>query len=457
MVSRKLNTLEPLLVPTLRLLVALPLTVISVQICLGYLLPLVPLGFMPPKTIPYGIVLPFISAQAFTLLLLGLPRLATWLGRGFLPITLFFCTLGPVSTFLLLIIHFQGNSPLGTIAPESTASGLQGIVPMLFFLMIPLIVIAWQYTFRHVILYAISLVLTDVAVGVVVKLFGGVDIVWTLFQFAIVRTVIFSATGYLVSRLVLSQRQQRAALALANAQLTQYALTQEQLTISRERNRLARDLHDTLAHYMSGLVLELEGTRLLWDADRTQARTTLDNAITTARTGLTETRRALQALRSSPLTDLGLSGALRDLAENMAARNQWQLALDLPSTPVVLAQIVDEVIYRVVQESLTNVERHAAATLVTLTLTQIDEGLTLCIADNGDGFVQAEVDDTERFGLLGMQERAGLVGGNLTVVSTVGKGTVVTFTCHGQSGPRGLAQSALTSLARTNGKMEMHQ
>ena len=134
------------------------------------------------------------------------------------------------------------------------------------------------------------------------------------------------------------------------------------------------------------------------------------------------------------MSDLGLSGALRDLAENMAARNQWQLALDLPATPVVLSQIVDEVIYRVVQESLTNVERHAAASLVTLTLTQVDDGLTLCIADNGDGFVQAEVDYTERFGLLGMQERAGLVGGKLTVASTVGQGTVVTFTCHGQSG-----------------------
>ena len=434
MVARTPNTLEPLLVPTLRLLVALPLTVISVQICLGYLLPFFPLGFAPPQTLPYLVVLPFISAQAFTLLLLGLPRLATWLGRCFLPITLFFCTLGPVSTFLLLMIHFQGNGRLGVFFPESASYGLQGIVPMLFFLMIPLIVIAWQYSFRQIVLYALILVLVDLSVGVAVKLLGGVDIVWILLQFAIGRTVIFSATGYLLSRLVASQRQQRAALARANDQLAQYALTQEQLTLSRERNRLARDLHDTLAHYMSGLVLELEGTRLLWDADRPQARTTLDNAITTARTGLTETRRALQALRSSPLSDLGLSGALRDLAENMAARNQWQLALDLPATPVVLSQIVDEVIYRVVQESLTNVERHAAASLVTLTLTQVDDGLTLCIADNGDGFVQAEVDYTERFGLLGMQERAGLVGGKLTVASTVGQGTVVTFTCHGQSG-----------------------
>lgn len=457
MVSRTPNTLEPLLVPTLRLLVALPLTVISVQLCIGYFLPIFPLGFMPPKTIPYQNVLPFISTQAFTLLLLGLPRLATWLGRCFLPITLFFCTLGPISTFLLLMIHFQGNSPFGTISPESTSYGLQGIVPMLFFLLIPLIVVAWQYTFRHVVLYALSLVLTDVAVSVAVKLFGGVDIVWTLFQFAIVRTVIFTAVGYLLSQLVMSQRQQRAALAQANSQLTQYALTQEQLTISRERNRLARDLHDTLAHYMSGLVLELEGTRLLWDADRTQAKTTLDNAISTARTGLSETRRALQALRSNPLTDLGLSGALRDLAENMAARNQWQLALHLPPTPVVLSQLIDEVIYRVVQESLTNVERHAAASLVTLTLTQVDDCLTVCIADNGAGFVQAEVDDTARFGLLGMQERAVLVGGELTVVSTVGQGTVVTFTCHGQSGPWALAQPALTLPIQATGKMEMHE
>lgn len=459
-VTHRANTLEPLLIPTLRLLVALPLTVILVQIGIGYLLPIFPFGFLAQSMIPYQIVVPFISTQTFALFLLGQPRLMTWLGRGFLPITLFFCTLGPVSTFLLLIFYFHDKPRLGVIFPESAAYGLQGIVPMLFFLMIPLIVIAWQYAFRQIVLYALSLLLIDLSVGMAMKLFGGVDLVWLLLQFAVGRTMIFTATGYLLSRLVASQRQQRATLALANDQLAQYALTQEQLTLSRERNRLARDLHDTLAHYMSGLVLELEGVRLLWDADSTQARTTLDNAIATARTGLTETRRALQALRSSPLTDLGLIGALRDLAENMAARNQWQLALHLPSTPVILSPLVDEVIYRVVQESLTNVERHTAASLVTLTLAQVDEGLTVRIADNGDGFVQTAVDNKERFGLLGMQERAGLIGGKLTVESTVAQGTVVTLTCNGQGGSWGgaePAQLALTSPARANGKMEIHR
>lgn len=454
MVARNPNTLEPLLVPTLRLLVALPLTVILVQVCLGYLLPLVPLGFglVPPQTLPYGAIMPFVIAQLLTMFLLGMPWGAAWLGRSFLPLTLFFCTAGPVSTFLLLMFRFQGTVLSSAIFPESAAYGLQGIVPMLFFLMIPLIVIAWQYSFRQVVLYALSLALVNVGTGVTVKLLGGVDIVWILFQFSIGSTVIFTATGYLVSRLVASQRQQRAALAQANAQLVQYALTQEQLTLSRERNRLARDLHDTLAHYMSGLVLELEGVRLLWDVDTPQARTTLDNAIGTARTGLTETRHALQALRATPLTDLGLAGALRDLAETTAARNQWQLHLDLPTTSLLLSPTVDEVIYRVIQEGLTNSERHAEATTINLTVASKDDWIKVMLEDDGCGFDTAAVNRAEHFGLLGMQERSGLVGGALAIASTPGRGTVITLTFNEKSRPHGLLGPVPP--ASVNGKIE---
>ncbi len=294
---------------------------------------------------------------------------------------------------------------------------------MLFFLMIPLIVVAWQYSFRQVIFYVIGLAVVEVGIGLAIRLYTGIDIILILLQFAMGRTVVFMAIGYLVSRLVASQRQQRTALAQANEQLARYALTQEQLAISQERNRLARDLHDTLAHYISGLVLELEGTRLLWDINNIEARTTLDGAISTARTGLVETRRALQALRSTPLVDLGLSGAIRDLAENATARNEWQLQLNLPASPIVLPATVDEVIYRVVQEGLTNIERHAEASIVRLSMTIENDVLQLQLEDNGCGFVPAAVDLSSSFGLMGMQERVALVGGTLCVESVIGYGT----------------------------------
>jgi signal transduction histidine kinase len=314
--------------------------------------------------------------------------------------------------------------------------GFERVLPAMFFLTIPMIVIAWQYSFRWVLFYVLSLALVDLSLALYLQMTGDAyGIVPLLGKLAVGRTVVYLATGYLVSRLVAGQRQQQAALAHANSQLVQYALTQEQLTVSRERNRLARDLHDTLAHYMSGLVLELEGTRLLWETDSTQARTTLDNAITTARTGLVETRRALQALRSTPLADLGFNRAVCDLAEGMAARNQWQLQIDLPELSVVLPALVEEVLYRIIQEGLTNIERHADASRVTLTLRLVDEELDLLLTDDGCGFAPETSNAADKFGLLGMKERSDLIGGKLAIASAPGRGVRLHLTVPSQQTP----------------------
>ncbi len=458
MLERKPDRLDPLLVPTLRLLITLPITIGLLPLFLTYFFPTTMARFVLPLDVTNPAMAPFVIFELLVLFSLITPGLPARLGRHFLPLTLFFCTMGPVSALLVRALQYRIDVPVGTTPEALFTFFFQGIWPTAFYVIIPFLVIAWQYPFRYVMLFAIGLALLEVSAPL---FFQRTDITWALLQFSIERTAVFTAIGYLVSQLVASQRQQQTALALANQQLTQYALTQEQLAISRERNRLARDLHDTLAHYMSGLVLELEGARLLWDADRVQAKTTLDNAVTTARTGLTETRRALRALRSTPLTDLGLTGAIRDLAESMAARNQWQLDLQLSPMPVVLSPIIDEVVYRVVQEGLTNIERHAAATTVTLTLRQTDDCLRVRIADNGAGFIQAAVDRAERFGLLGMQERAALVGGKLTVESTLGHGTVVIFTRNGQSTPWMVAQPVLPALHNGvhngvhNGKLEV--
>jgi signal transduction histidine kinase len=335
--------------------------------------------------------------------------------------------LGPVGTLVVHSVLIAAEPLGGTLALQLPGFGAQGVWPITFFLTIPLIVVAWQYSFRAVVWYSLGLALIDVAAAAWLLAAGSSEAAWTLLQFSFGRAGVFLANGYLVSRLVDSQRQQRRALAQANRRLVEQASTQEQLAASRERNRLARDLHDTLAHYMSGLVLELEGTRLLWEADSAQAQATLDNAITTARTGLVETRRALQALRATPLADLGFSGAVRELAESMAARNQWQLALELPAVSTVLPPTVEEVLYRIVQEGLTNVQRHAGATAVALSLQMRDGEIRLQIEDNGCGFETRAGATAEQFGLLGMQERSRLIGGDLSITSVPGGGTTVDF------------------------------
>ena len=425
MVERTPEPLEPLLVPTLRLLIAVPLVVLIAPLLVGFLLPTMLRGLYPAPSI---VGLPFLVAETITLLLLALPGLATRLGRWFLPITLIFCTLGPVGTVIAHVSQYAADAAPGSIPLELPVFGLQSIWPLTFFLTIPLIVVAWQYAFRWVLVFTGALLGIDLLLAIYLAQMGSADPAWALLQLAFGRTAVFLANGYLVSRLVAGQRQQRAALAAANRQLVQYALTQEQLAVSRERNRLARELHDTLAHYMSGLVLQMEGIRLLWDADSPQARTMFDNAIVTARSGLVETRRALQALRAAPLDDLGLIGAVRVLAEGMAARNQWHLRLELPAMPVVLPGGVDEVTYRIVQEGLANIERHASAKTVRLVLHADTERLSLHMEDDGIGFDMTEAVAKEKFGILGMEERSRLVGGKLMISSRPGQGTILTFT-----------------------------
>lgn len=426
MTEQRTNTLEPLLIPTLRLLLALPLITISVTLLVDFFWPTLTANIAPPAVVRPS-VWPFVIAEFIALCCLILPALPSKWGRWFLPVTLFFCTLGPPGMLVTHLLRFNSGA-VGDGGPFAMI-GFERVLPAMFFLTIPMIVIAWQYSFRWVLFYVLSLALVDLSLALYLQMTGDAyDIVPLLGKLAIGRTVVYLATGYLVSRLVAGQRQQQAALAQANSQLVQYALTQEQLTISRERNRLARDLHDTLAHYMSGLVLELEGTRLLWESDSTQARTTLDNAITTARTGLVETRRALQALRSTPLVDLGFNRAVAELAESMAARNQWQLQIDLPATPVVLPALVEEVFYRIIQEGLTNIERHAGATNVTLTLHLVEEALQLVLRDDGNGFAPEVVKSADKFGLVGMKERSDLIGGTLRIDSGPGRGVTLALT-----------------------------
>ena len=122
-------------------------------------------------------------------------------------------------------------------------------------------------------------------------------------------------------------REQGELLRQANAQLTHYASTLENLTVSRERNRMARELHDTLAHTLTGLSVTLETVKAYWDVDEDKARGLLDKSLETTRTGVEETRRALKSLRASPLEDMGLTLAIQKMAELLPPAPTWTSSL----------------------------------------------------------------------------------------------------------------------------------
>ena len=221
------------------------------------------------------------------------------------------------------------------------------------------------------------------------------------------------------------QREHRAALAEANRKLAQYAAATEQLAASQERNRLARELHDTLAHSLSGVTVQLEAVQALWDVNAMAARKMLDQALQITRSGLTEARRALQSLRASPLEDLGLALAVSDLAESVAARANLQLELDVQDHLENISPAAEQCVYRVAQEVLTNVARHADARSLRVVLGRENGALTLKVADDGRGFDPAAVNGTH-YGLKGnLRERAEMAGGTLEVDSSPLKGTTV--------------------------------
>jgi signal transduction histidine kinase len=151
----------------------------------------------------------------------------------------------------------------------------------------------------------------------------------------------------------------------------------------------------------------------------------LEHALATTRSGLSETRRAFQDLRATPLEDLGLALAIRDMAENAAARGALSLQLSIPGQIANLPPEVKQTYYRVAQEALENVIQHANAQQVSVSLKKRNRQLMLEISDDGCGFIAESSPQDDQFGIKGMRERAELIGGRLEIESGEGKGTTI--------------------------------
>lgn len=247
-----------------------------------------------------------LAVTGVLLVYLAWPGLERLLGTNYLPLALGLTVTGV----------FLGEWLAGTISPDQYLALAQETVLFLFF---PLLVISWQYNFRVVALFLVIVGLLDFVLAFFVLGHAGMTAI-AYERTAFSRLAAFLAVGYIISHLMKEQRAQRQSLRQANTELAHYAATLEQLTISQERNRMARELHDTLAHTLSGMAVQLEAVQSLWDSSPEEARTMLGKSLAATRSGLTETRRALQALRASPLDDLGLALALRNLAESAATR-----------------------------------------------------------------------------------------------------------------------------------------
>ena len=261
--------------------------------------------------------------------------------------------------------------------------------PFAMFFFVTAVLIAWEYKYRHVFIYVFGLSVYESLLST-----WPANVPWTVpVGWLVLQGVMMLLVSYVTATLASVQREQRSALAeayerqaAANRRLQQYAATIEELTVSQERNRLARELHDTLAHSLSALTVQLEAARSLWGADPDKAGRLLDQAGDTARTGLVEARRALRALRASPLADLGLPLAIRELAEAAAERSGAALEVQVPDRLATSPSLsAEQGIYRIAQETLENIVRHAGARSIWVRLTEADKHISLVIEDDGLG------------------------------------------------------------------------
>jgi signal transduction histidine kinase len=346
-------------------------------------------------------------------LYLSIPDLRRSLKSLYLPIGIAVAAAG-----LIIEPYISGNH-----TPESFVTWLWR---QILFLGIPLYVVSWQYSMRQVVLFSalatiLNIIFLSFTLGFQELISSSLPVIISI------QLTLYLLIGYIVVRMMKIQREQWRQLAEANTRLAQYASTVEKLAVSQERNRLARELHDVLAHTLSGVAVELEGMRTMLHRDPQQASALLDHSLQAIREGLTETRRALQELRAKPLEDLGLALAVRSLAESYASRSDIQLELDIDHDLGEYQAEVQQSVYRIAQEALANVADHAQAQNVWVQLRRDGGQLLLNIRDDGCGFDLRDSDHENHYGLLGMHERAEMVGGKLSVESQLRKGTQVSF------------------------------
>jgi two-component system NarL family sensor kinase len=193
---------------------------------------------------------------------------------------------------------------------------------------------------------------------------------------------------------------------------------------TEERNRLAREIHDTLAQGLAGITLQLETADVLLESGQEPQKISkaIQKALGLARTNLEEARRSVLDLRAVPLEGRTLAQALQALAQEAAAKGDLEVDFALTGGTRPLPVRIEAGLYRIAQEALSNVVQHAGARRATLSLTTLPEQVTLVVEDDGHGFDPRQT-MRDRFGLIGLNERAKLLGGTLQLHSSPDSGT----------------------------------
>lgn len=245
----------------------------------------------------------------------------------------------------------------------------------------------------------------------------------------IISTAIFFTVIYSQSRLNEQHAREKAEelakrLEAANHQLAEYASQAEELAATQERNRLAREIHDNLGHYLTIVNVQIEAARVTLDPDPKRALVSLNKAQELVKKGLASVRESVSALRVSPLEDRPLQEAISALVQETQVTG-ITAKFELIGEPRWVDEKIALALYRAAQEGLTNVHKHAHASQVNVLLdfTQADK-IRLTVGDDGTG----AADTSGGFGLMGIHERVHLLGGDCKIKTQVDSGFCLEIT-----------------------------
>jgi signal transduction histidine kinase len=301
-------------------------------------------------------------------------------------------------------------------------------------LLVMVIILAFTYTnFKLGLIFGVAAFLLGYFSQFrIVTIFGMVPPTFTFFKqlnYIIFMVLIIAISGILryqrenqMSATELHHRLQESTLELAqtNMKLQEYAIAAEQEATLKERKRVAREIHDTLAYTLTNLVMMMEAAIDLSPQENSQLIRHLESARDQAKEGLVEVRYALQALRPVHLEGFNGLSAIQTLVQAFEKATQIKVELEFANVPLFLGEETDQTIYRLVQEGMTNALRHGKANHISITFSKDDQKLYVTIKDNGMG--SDKIGPKTGFGLIGMQERIEKLGGCLEISSVPGRG-----------------------------------
>ncbi|MBS1202161.1 MAG: histidine kinase, partial [Chromatiaceae bacterium] len=224
-------------------------------------------------------------------------------------------------------------------------------------------------------------------------------------------------------------QRRRDEIALERSRETLRELAAHLQTVREEqRAEIAREIHDEMGQGLTAMKIDLVRLRSRLRGRDAQVTALVGSLLASVDTTITAVQRIMAELRPALLDDLGLVAAIEWLTRQFTERTGIACRLDLPDSGLELSQTARTALFRILQESLTNVARHAGATQVQVTLERADQSIRLLVEDNGKGISTIDLESGRSFGLLGMRERAAVFGGRLAIRGQAGVGTRVSVT-----------------------------